>query len=102
MTDDAGRFVFTSLAAGRYELEVTKPGWLPGAFGRRRPGGTSLPVELAEAERRNDLSITIWRAAVLGGRVTDDNCVPLVGVDVRSMRQTFIAGRRHSDTPIRA
>ena len=102
LTDDAGRFVFSNVAAGAYPIEATKPGWLDGASGRRRPGGASTPVEIAEGQRRNDLSITLWRAAVIGGRVLDDNGDPLVGAEVRAVRQTFIAGRRQSDTPIRA
>ena len=101
LTDDAGRFVFSGLAPGRYELDATKPGWLGGALGRRRPGGASMPIDLSNGERRNDLAITMWRAAVLAGRVIDDNGDPLVGVEVRALRQTFIAGRRQSETPIR-
>jgi hypothetical protein len=102
LTDDAGRFVFSGLAAGRYEIDATKPGWLGGAPGRRRPGGVSMPLELANGERRNDLSISIWRAGAIVGRAIGDNGDPLVGVEVRAMRQTFIAGRRQSETPIRA
>ncbi len=102
LTDDAGRFVFNNLTAGAYNIGSTKPGWLGGAFGRRLPGGSSTVVELADGERRNDLSIAMWRAAVIAGRVTADNGDPLVGVEVRAMKQAFIAGRRQSETPIRA
>ena len=101
-TNAEGRFAFVGLAAGPYRLEASKPGWLPGASGRRRPGGGSAPIELADGERRNDLTITMWRTAVIGGRVTDDNGDPLIGAEVRAMRQQFVAGRPHHDTPIRA
>src|SRR6186997_2918582 len=72
-TNAEGRFAFVGLAAGPYRLESSKPGWIPGASGRRRPGGGSAPIELADGERRNDLTITMWRTAVIGGRVVDDN-----------------------------
>ena len=101
-TNAEGRFAFVGLAAGPYRLETSKPGWLPGASGRRRPGGASAPVELADGERRNDLTITMWRTAVIGGRITDDNGDPLIGAEVRAMRQQYVAGRPHYDTPIRA
>jgi len=44
----------------------------------------------------------MWRTAVIGGRVTDDNGDPLIGAEVRAMRQQYVAGRPHYDTPIRA
>jgi hypothetical protein len=44
----------------------------------------------------------LWRAAVIAGRVTADNGDPMIGVEVRAMKQVFMAGRRQSETPIRA
>jgi hypothetical protein len=101
-TNADGRFAFIGLAPGPYRLEASKPGWLSGASGRRRPGGGSTPIDLADGERRNDLAITMWRTAVIGGRVTDDNGDPLIGAEVRAMRQQYVAGRPHYETPIRA
>lgn len=100
-TNADGRFAFSGLAAGAYQIEASKPGWLPGAYGRRRPGGGSPPLEIAEAERRNDLTITVWRTAVIGGRVVDDRGDPLIGAEIRAIRQTYIAGRPQGDTPLR-
>jgi hypothetical protein len=101
LTDDEGRFFFANLAAGQYTLTASKPGWLGGAFGRKRPDGQSVPFELGEGERRADVTITIWRAAVVTGLVSDDNGDPLVNVEVRAMRQTYIAGRPQSEAPLR-
>jgi hypothetical protein len=101
LTDERGRFVFTNLPAGRYDIVATRSGWLPGAHGRRRPGGGSEPIDLEAGERRNDLAITMWRPAVIAGRVTADNGDPLIGAEVRAIPQVFIAGRRQSETPIR-
>jgi hypothetical protein len=102
LSDDAGRFVFNGLTPGPYSLEATKPGWLMGAYGRRVPGNGASVLELTEGERRNDLSITLWRTAVIAGRVIADNGDPMVGVEVRAMKQVFMAGRRQSEIPIRA
>jgi hypothetical protein len=102
LSDDSGRFAFVNVAAGTFRIEASKPGWLPGATGRRRPGGTSLPFAIADGEHRNDFSVTLWRAAAMGGRVVDDNGDPLIGAEVRALKQVFIAGRRQHDTPIRA
>ena len=102
LADDSGRFVFSNVAPGTYRVEVDKPGWLKGAVGRRRPGGPGSTFDLADGERRNDFAITLWRAAAIGGRVVDDTGDPLIGAEVRAIKQVYIAGRRQGDTPIRA
>jgi len=100
-TDTEGRFVFTDVPAGTYQVDATKAGWLPGALGRRRPGGSGLSVDLKDAEHRNDLRLTLWRPAVIAGTVTDDNGDPLVGVEVRAVQLLHIAGRRQMFVPQR-
>ena len=102
LSDEMGRFVFTNVAAGRLRIEASKPGWLSGALGRKRPNGAGSTFNLADGERINTFVVTLWRAAVIAGRVTDDKGDPLIDVEVRAVRQTYVAGRRQSETPIRA
>ncbi len=97
LTDSQGRFFFRDLAAGSYNLTATKPGWLSGAFGRARPEGGVQAVTLFDGTRRGDLSITMWKAATIAGRVVDDQGDPIVGAEARLVRQTYVAGRRHSE-----
>lgn len=92
MTDEQGRFFFRDLAKGSYSLVATKPGFAPGAHGRRRPAGPQLNVELREDERRGDITISLWRYGVVSGRVIDEAGDPLVDIDVRMFQQTFPAG----------
>ena len=95
LTDPEGRFFFSDLGAGTYTVNVTKPGWIAGAFGRRRPGGTLVALSLKDGERRSDVTVTLWRYAVISGRAVDESGDPMVDLDVRAFQQTFIAGRRH-------
>jgi len=99
-TDADGRFTFVGIPAGQYHVTTTKAGWLAGAFGKRRPSGDGEPLEVT-SQPRTDVNITIWRPGVIAGTVLDDNGDPLVGVEVRAVRQAFIAGRRQSVTPVR-
>ena len=101
VTDAQGRFVFVALPPGSYSLSASKPGWLSGAYGKKHPRGGGARVSIADAGRRVDLSITMWRTAVIGGRVLADNGDPLVGAEVRAIRQTWAAGRRLPAMPLR-
>ena len=94
LTDAEGRFFVSDVAAGSYSLTAQKPGYIQGAYGRRRPGGTSLSLDLADAGRQGDITIVLWRDAILTGRVVDESGEPMVDVAVRAARMGFVAGRR--------
>jgi hypothetical protein len=96
LADADGRFFFSDLPAGRFTLDASKPGWIGGGFGLRWWGGATVPIDLATGERRGGLTITMWRYAVISGRVLDDTGDPLVGVDVRVAQQKFVAGHRQA------
>ena len=59
LTSGEGQFVFFDLPAGAYTIDVTKPGFLPGAFGRRRFGGSAQSLQLGDGERRLQLRVPI-------------------------------------------
>ena len=94
LTDADGRYFFSDVAAGGYTIYASKPGFIGGTFGARRPGGAPIAIELANGERRGDLNCTLWRLAVISGRVADDTGDPMVDLDVRAFQQTFAGGRR--------
>src|SRR5262245_16554140 len=49
VTDDAGRFTFTSLPAANFSLSATKAGYVTTYYGGKRPGrGPGVPIALAD------------------------------------------------------
>lgn len=93
LTDSSGRYVFPEVAKGTYYLDVAKPGWLAGSYGRLRPAGATEPLVVDEGEHRSDVDLRLWRVGVITGRVVDQSGDPLVGVDVRVFQRSFPAGR---------
>jgi hypothetical protein len=94
LTDADGRFVFMDLPRGTYTITAAKPGYAEGALGRRRPLGLPQPLALAEAERIGDLKIPIWKHAAITGRIVDEAGEPMVGIAVRVLQRTIVAGKR--------
>jgi hypothetical protein len=95
VTDDAGRFVFDGLPAGRYTLTAEKPAYLKTFYGSRRPGrGPAMPLALAEAQRLTDLSIKLVRGAVIAGTILDMNGNPLASAQVSALQAIVVNSER--------
>jgi len=93
ITNGTGYFVFRKLAKGTYSLTAARPGYVDGAYGRRKPGGMPMPLALDEAQRVNDVVIPIWRHATISGTVTDEAGEPLIGVQLRVFQRRIVGGR---------
>ena len=95
LTDAKGRFAFVNLLPNpKYTLSVTRFGYLDGGFRNDpTPGSTTSYVELSEGEWVNDVRVSLWRPAAIGGRVIDERGEPVVGVYVRVLARLRIHGR---------
>jgi hypothetical protein len=93
LADGQGRFVFRDLPEGNYNMTATKPGHVDGAYGRLRPSGPTLPLELGDGERASSVSIAVWRYAAIAGFVQDELGEPVVNTAVRVLRRQIIGGQ---------
>src|SRR5688572_25898854 len=94
LSDGQGRFAFRALPKGTFNLTATRPGFVDGAYGRVRPGGSALALDLTDNSRTGDADIMIWRYAAIAGTVIDEHNEPLVGAPVRVLRRDYVSGRR--------
>jgi hypothetical protein len=93
VTNDDGRFVFRDLPAGSYAISTGFSGLAPGAYGRRRPGGSSRNLTVADGARVNDVAIAMWKLGSISGTVRDDRGEPAVGIAIRALRKVINGGR---------
>ena len=84
MTDDAGKFAFTSLSAGTYGVTARKAAYLAAPYGAKRPGRTGTSIVLA-AGQTTAITISMFRGGAISGMLRDAAGVPLGGVDVRAI-----------------
>jgi hypothetical protein len=94
LSDDQGRFVFHVLPAGRFNLSVNKPGHVATAYGAKRPGRPGTPIQLADGQRVEKLSIALPRGSVITGVVVDEHGEPAPGTQVRALRYVLQTGER--------
>jgi carboxypeptidase family protein len=93
VTDDRGRFSCARLPAGRYSVSVTREGWVPVAYGARRPLRAGTPIALAAGQRAG-IVIRMMRGAVITGTLLDETGQPAVNTGVAAMRSTLQNGER--------
>lgn len=93
-TGDDGKFEITELAAGRYTVAVSKPGFVNLSFGQKRPRQPALPLQLREGERLTNIDVYLPKGSVIGGHVFDDQGSPLVMASVQVQRYEYRLGER--------
>ncbi len=93
VTGPDGSFRIENIAPGRYRMFVERPGFQEIDKHRSRTEGRMLT--LAAGQEMKDLVIHLQAAAVIEGRVTDEDGDPMADAQVAVLRQTFVAGRSH-------
>ena len=86
-----GGFRIEGILPGRYHLFAERTGFLEVDKHRARADGRVLT--LAAGQELKDLQIRLQAAAVMRGRVTDEDGDPLPNAQVAVLRQTFASGR---------
>jgi protocatechuate 3,4-dioxygenase beta subunit len=100
ITDDAGRFAFGGLPAGRYTLMADKPAYLPAYYGSRRIAeGPGTPIPIADGQRVANIRIGLLRGAALDGTVVDEHGKPLASAQVSALRAVMTGGDRKLSMP---
>ena len=94
LTDDQGRFAFQVLPAGRFTLTASKPGHVNVSYGAKRPGRPGTPIQLADGQRVEKISIALPRGSVITGVVVDEHGEPAPGAQVRALRYVLQTGER--------
>jgi len=94
VTGPDGAFRIENILPGHYHLFAEHTGLLDSD--RRRATRTDgRMITLAAGQEVKDLHVRLQAAAIIRGRVTDEDGDPLANAEVTVMRQTFTAGHTH-------
>ena len=102
ISDDAGRFTFAALAAGRYTIGAAKEGYVTTNYGASRPGGPGSPVVVADGVARSDLTLPLLRGAVITGTLLDPDGHPIPGVRMRALKYGYTVNGERRLTAVTA
>jgi len=85
-----GAFKIEGILPGRYRLFAERTGFLE--FEKHHPRSEGRVLTLGEGQELKGLQIRLQAAAVVRGRVTDEDGDPMLNAQVSVMRQTFAGG----------
>ena len=99
-TDAEGRYEFPDLPAGRYNVSVSRSGFVSLSFGQQRPFEQGRPLDLGNGQQADKIDFALPRGGVIAGRVTDEIGEPLAGIRVQAMRYQYLPNGRRQLTPV--
>jgi hypothetical protein len=94
ITDGDGAFSFTELPAGRYHVHASKPRYVDAMLGARRPSTPGRPLELADGQKLENVTLSLAPAGAISGRVVDELGEPVAGARVSALRAMTRKGTR--------
>jgi carboxypeptidase family protein len=89
ITDQDGRFGFEGIAAGSYNLDVQKTGYVtfPDTLGRPHT------IQVEAGQNVAEVAVQLQRGAIIAGRVLDAAGQPLADVGVMALRRTTMGSQ---------
>jgi hypothetical protein len=70
-TDESGRFRFSDIEEGEYELTAAKTGFLDATYGEVEPEGQGSLLRVRSGDRIQDLTVRLFPAGEISGHVLD-------------------------------
>ncbi len=93
-SDAAGRFVLKDIELGRYTLWAERNGYIRQAYGQRGMDRFGTTMALGAGQSLSDLTFRLVPAAVIAGRVTDEDGEPIAGAIVNVAQYRYREGKR--------
>ena len=90
----SGEFLFDKLPEGRYSINASRARYLSGSFGQKKPERSGTTIQLADAEQKKDLKVTLFAGSVITGIVFGDDGEPVQNAQVRALKYSMRTGVR--------
>lgn len=89
-----GRFALKNVPPARYKMTVSRNGYVSAEYGQQKPTDPGAMLTLSAGQVKEGLMFRLIPAAVIAGRVFNEDGEPEPNVSVTASRQTYHEGRR--------
>jgi Carboxypeptidase regulatory-like domain len=97
-TDSGGRFLLKGIPPGHYRLRVMRTGFVSQEYGHRSVNATGAIMTLASGQELKDLLFRLIPAAIISGRVENEDGDPLPWAHVSALHEVYADGKRTLST----
>jgi protocatechuate 3,4-dioxygenase beta subunit len=80
--------------AGRYKLVVSRSGYVETEYGQKKPSDPGAAFTLSPGQTKTDLIFKLIPAAVIAGRVFNEDGEPVPNASVTAAREAYQEGRK--------
>jgi protocatechuate 3,4-dioxygenase beta subunit len=84
-SDAEGRFSITGIAPGRYRFAASHNGFVPQQFHPEGASGLGALLELSPGQKLDKTLFRLIPAAVITGKITDEDGQPVAGVEMEAL-----------------
>jgi len=92
VSDLEGHFIISNVQPGRYRIFAERTGFIEVDKSGHRLAGTAISI--AAGQSTHDLQLRMLSAAIVTGRVVDEDGDPMANVDISVLRYGYSSGRR--------
>ncbi|MGC1638286.1 MAG: carboxypeptidase-like regulatory domain-containing protein [Candidatus Acidiferrales bacterium] len=96
-SDASGHFSIDHIAAGRYDLSVSRTGYLATQYGQDQPDKPGAVLTLVAGQKMTDLLFRLQRTAVIAGRITDEDGEPVRQASALAFLRTTVRGKPRTE-----
>jgi Carboxypeptidase regulatory-like domain len=93
-TSGDGRFELRNVPSGRYKLVVSRSGYVETEYGQKKPSDPGAAFTLSPGQSKTDLIFKLIPAAVIAGRVFNEDGEPVPNAPATASREAYQEERK--------
>ncbi|MGH9776894.1 MAG: MSCRAMM family protein [Candidatus Acidiferrales bacterium] len=94
LVDSNGRFQFKDVEPGRYRVYAVRNGYVRQEYGQRSPNHPGTALALVAGQQVKDVVFKLVPAAVIAGRIYDEDGEPVASARVQAQQYRYMQGKR--------
>jgi len=97
-TDSGGGFQLRGIPPGRYNLTVSRVGFVTQTYGQKKADDPGAILTLRAGQEMKDLLFRLLPSGVIAGRILDEDGEPIPSATVSALREAYSEGKRNLST----